>query len=1304
MKRTLKILFPLFLFAGMLTGIYQLLKPRVKTWALQQARALIEQQTPYTLDLEDFSINFLSPGLSVHGLSLKSRQDNVNDPQLLVEEVKVSLDFIQLLGGRLWVSSLIIRQPEFFFIVPPSKEPMPFPPKIDSALIFSWLKKIPISRVVILDLKGRISVEKNLTLSIQDLRLLADLQKDRLRLELLTEETRVLWNEKEIPFSLGLTATARENLLHIQSLEVGALKSRVKLQAQFNKWDLGSPSLTFESALDLSGIRPLLATLPLQGQISLNLGADFKDLKPVSGSGVLRAQKVFIDNYEVGNVFSPLEIRSSSLFLPKLDVTHPSGRASLTDTDLGFQLSPLKITVKSFVESPNLDLQKLLQSIHVNAGVDLTVNAGLKCGGDLVPDLHVKCSGKVTSDGLEVRVHSDPLVQVGALAAQGDMEITTKEVKYNAELQVGGGRGASKGTISYRDGFSIDYNTSEMIDFAAVKKLSKFKLEGKSFLNGHTEGNASTATFWIDFDGQDLFFENFSLGKAKGKVRYRSNELIFENVEGKLGASQYQSNFSIDLLKEQIQASAQLTRFQAGDVLKAIDRFLPFTFDVTGLGNAQVRLWGPLVPEKLSYQVNAALEKGTVFGDSFDRLDFRISSDAGRLQADQVRLRKRNSLITLQGQAFPTGELDFFVRGEQLGLEDSENVSRIGANISGALDFGLNITGFLRDPEFSLKANLSDLIVEDQEFADSSLAMQINNRRAEGRLSLFEQRLSGEFRIPFNNDSPMKISAMASNWDYSVLFSLIGGARMVSEYNTSLSGTVNIASESGGFSKASGNIQISQFLLQRSNLSLSNNSVLEMNFKEGRFEPKNFSLSGPQAEVRLRGSPSTWDNLNLELKGQMPLRLVHFLFPFLEELSGDSEINVRLGGAITKPEILGQADVRKAHARLRNFPHPVEKVDAHLEFSKSLIFIPKITGQFAGGPLHGEGQVKISGPRNIPVDVSFEVEGASLNFPEKMQTNGNIEMSLTGSWFPFLLSGSYNIQKGFVEKEFTDANSSGTTVKASSYIPKILLRDAVDPIHLDIDVQLAKPVRVKNSLADAQVAGEINVSGSPANFGLLGEIRFEKGSKILVSDRVFDLSAGNVKFVDPSQLNPELFFQGRTRVADYDINLLVQGLSKDPQIRFNSSPPLPDKEIISLLALGMTSSTLEKSQQSKETDNNTSYRLGSAILSANPVTKKLQENLGVELDITSSYDDKKNVSTRRFTMSRRVSKNLKVSASRQQTEQSSTEFKAEYSLTPQLSAVAAWENREPRETRSVTEDAKSESIFGLDLDFRREFR
>jgi translocation and assembly module TamB len=199
---------------------------------------------------------------------------------------------------------------------------------------------------------------------------------------------------------------------------------------------------------------------------------------------------------------------------------------------------------------------------------------------------------------------------------------------------------------------------------------------------------------------------------------------------------------------------------------------------------------------------------------------------------------------------------------------------------------------------------------------------------------------------------------------------------------------------------------------------------------------------------------------------------------------------------------------------------------------------------------------------------------------------------------------------------------------------------------------------------------------------------------------------GTIQFQDPHDINPELFISARSHVNEYDVNLLIQGSAKNIQLRLSSMPPLTEPDIVSLLALGITSSHLEKNVQSKEQEAQSSYQIGSAILSKNPLNKQLQDRLGLNLQFSSAFDESRNVAVPKITLSKPLSNKLKASASRTFGDQSAVEVKLQYSINQNISAVGVYENREAAtDTRSInTQQTNSSNIFGLDLEFKREFK
>src|ERR1019366_7113644 len=83
--------------------------------------------------------------------------------------------------------------------------------------------------------------------------------------------------------------------------------------------------------------------------------------------------------------------------------------------------------------------------------------------------------------------------------------------------------------------------------------------------------------------------------------------------------------------------------------------------------------------------------------------------------------------------------------------------------------------------------------------------------------------------------------------------------------------------------------------------------------------------------------------------------------------------------------------------------------------------------------------------------------------------------------------------------------------------------------------------------------------------GLEGEVTFN-GTK-------YKLQRGDVPFSNPAKTQPIIDLQATTRVRDYDIPVQFRGDASAPnglKVTWQSEPPLPQADVIALLALGRT--------------------------------------------------------------------------------------------------------------------------------------
>jgi len=82
-----------------------------------------------------------------------------------------------------------------------------------------------------------------------------------------------------------------------------------------------------------------------------------------------------------------------------------------------------------------------------------------------------------------------------------------------------------------------------------------------------------------------------------------------------------------------------------------------------------------------------------------------------------------------------------------------------------------------------------------------------------------------------------------------------------------------------------------------------------------------------------------------------------------------------------------------------------------------------------------------------------------------------------------------------------------------------------------------------------------------------------EGGEISFNGSKYRLERGEVTFSNPAKTEPIIDIQAATRVRDYDITVNISGdVTKANGLKatWHSEPPLPEADVIALLALGRT--------------------------------------------------------------------------------------------------------------------------------------
>lgn len=1314
----------IWLFAtpiGILVLIYAVLKivvfPIATDYANDQLLKISNSNEYAELQFEKVDFEVFDPRIKIKNVTVKTKKSlSLIVQNFDVKEIDLKINIFDLLIGKLNFNILSIDELKLNVEI----DPILIQPKAKTEFsinqLYEILNMVPIQRFRIDNLSLNLHSEQyGMHFKINESHVRTS-YLDTKFLARLNIKNSVIKNEKNgTSFPLDLNANllfSKANLL-IREIQIKVKDNNLKLDGMIEDINQLNSSMsgriTVSSKTDLQEVKTILEQFDvlklkekLEGKVTLNGNLAFQGIRSIDGNIELNSENIVFDKFDFGTAIIKSEFKKDQVKFSNIELIHPAGKVTLTNSMVSLK-EPHEF--KAGVTSENFDLQKLFQSLNLrDVPVFVTISPKVQCDG-VFKSFKVSCKADFKGFGLkilsEMKNPNSRIVEIGDFSVSGEFSSDLDKISYKGIASVNDNLAESEGVIDYAKGFEIKFKSSK-IDFKNVISLANLDFKGSLALEGSTKGDSYSATFGMKLMGTDFSLEKYNFGNLETQMSYVDGTLALGELKGQIGQSKYAGQLDLKLRNSEIFGAINFESAKLKDILAITQNVVPIPFNVDGLGNANVKIAGPLDFWKMNYSMVAAFKDVQVYTENFTDLKININADKGTSVFTNSYLSKRNSRLTVEGTLNSDKTFNLSGTGQGFRLEESDFVKSLSVPVFGDIAFTYTTKGPINDPKLNVQINSPEMLIGEKQLEASHIKLNLDKVAMDWDMHLFNQKLNAMIRWPFeSSDSKVILNSQFKNFDYTILFPFIGAESLQGDYIGNLTGETILNASNTDLQDLDGKIAIDDLVIQRGDLRLNLAEKGVIQCKRGEFSISEMKLVGPDNIIEVSGDDFTFDRLNIRVSAKSDLRILHFLAPFLEEMSGPFELGARISGPGKAPKILGQAVVKDSYLKIKNFPHPFEKINTTLVFSQSKIFVQNLKSNFAGGVAKADGQLEIMGSKNIPLFLNIKAENVNLNIPDKVRTTGTANLVLSGKWFPFLMAGTYNVSGGIFEKEL-GGDEVGQATKQSIYLPKSLKEKTFDPLALDINVFLDNKYLVKNSQVDGYATGNIQIRGPVSNILLFGKVDLEKGTKLYFKDKIFELQSGLLNFANPTEINPDLYITASARVNDYDINILLQGPAKTASIKMSSSPPLAENEIISLLALGVTSSQLEQNVQSKDQAAQTGYEIGAAVLSQSALTKGLKNRLGLDIQFVNQFDSTKNAAVLKATATKKITNKVQATASRALGTDPTTEVKIQYFFNNNVSAIGNWEGREFEGTENS--DRQSQSVFGLDLEFKREFR
>jgi hypothetical protein len=355
--------------------------------------------------------------------------------------------------------------------------------------------------------------------------------------------------------------------------------------------------------------------------------------------------------------------------------------------------------------------------------------------------------------------------------------------------------------------------------------------------------------------------------------------------------------------------------------------------------------------------------------------------------------------------------------------------------------------------------------------------------------------------------------------------------------------------------------------------------------QQARIQPAEINGSMPLDIPKIARARKVPDDTPVTAKAHIPRSSVNFVrqfVPDLEQLDGDLGLDVDVSGTLGHPILSGAGDMTVNVARFHNTTLPaVRDFSARLNFRDNALTLDRFGGDLAGGAFTMNGRVTFTKLTEPTLDLQFKAQSVLLARNDTLTVRADADVKVTGPFAAATVSGNVGLTNSRFLKNIDlipiglpgrPAPQPPTQRPEFFSLPAPPFRDW----KFDVAIKTKDPVVIRGNLATGEATGNVKLTGTGVDPELEGVVQMEDVEATLPFSRL-DVSRGSLTFTPDDSMNPEIDLQGTSVIRDYTVRVYVYGTLLSPEVIFTSEPPLPQEEIISLIATGATRQELSSS-------------------------------------------------------------------------------------------------------------------------------
>ncbi len=316
--------------------------------------------------------------------------------------------------------------------------------------------------------------------------------------------------------------------------------------------------------------------------------------------------------------------------------------------------------------------------------------------------------------------------------------------------------------------------------------------------------------------------------------------------------------------------------------------------------------------------------------------------------------------------------------------------------------------------------------------------------------------------------------------------------------------------------------------------------------------PSPFTLTFSQVDGRYSGAYT------------LNLRDINLLIPW-----GNNKGEIDLKGQIFSDDqgvinTEGYAVFKGDFLSFPNFPHTLDNFEGDLIFKGLRFTLRSLRGTMGGGPVDSSGYLVIENDKLK--DLSVDLTGKNLQLYPMDRTSctlstRNLTLKYLEQEDKLLFAGDLDFTSSKWEREVDEPITFNTAASLTSSGSKF-----IEMLKYDLRLLGRDNCQIDNSLITATGKFDLRLTGTVDFPQVTGSIECTSG-KIKMADNNFDLVKAKA-FFNKLNNNAAVDLEAETFIKNYHIKFLIGGTFERLKPQFRSSPPLPPRDILTLLSLG----------------------------------------------------------------------------------------------------------------------------------------